>query len=297
MPQRLKKKHILWIAVGLCAAVVIAVVLTALLRPTPEGEQQSFVDKVISVIRPTKPTSQPTQPTVPKLPANPYGPEDFAYDGEFLECLTGSSKVGIDVSYYQGDVDWHKVKEAGVEFVFVRLGYRSMKEGLLNEDICAQNNLKGAREAGLQVGAYFFSQALNAREAEEEAVYAMQILNGYELDLPLVYDWEFINETARTANMDKATLMECVKAFCETVEKAGRKPMVYFNRNMAANYLDMAELTAYPFWLAMYTDKMTYPNRVHFWQYSDKGRVPGIKGYVDLDVWMTDLEHPFLTVG
>lgn len=295
MPQRLKKKHIVWIVIGLCAAMVIAVVLTALLRPAEE--EKSFVDRVMSVIFPVKPSYPASKPTLPKLPPNPYGPEDFGYDGKFLECLTGSSKVGIDVSYYQGNVDWQKVREAGVEFVFVRLGYRGTKAGTLNEDVRAQENLKGAREAGLQVGAYFFSQAVNAKEAQEEAVYAMQILNGYELDLPLVYDWEFVNETARTANMNKATLMECVKMFCNTVQNAGYKPMVYFNQRMASDYLDMVKLLEYPFWLAMYTDQMTYPYQVHFWQYSDKGRVPGISGYVDLDVWMTDVEHPFLTIG
>ena len=239
MPQRLKKKHILWIVAGLCAAVVIAVVLTALLRPTPEGEQQSFVDKVISVIRPTKPTSQPTQPTVPKLPANPYGVEDFGYDGVFLECLAGNSKPGIDVSSHQGKIEWTKVAQAGVEFVFVRLGYRGYETGLLHEDVYAKTNLKEARAAGLQVGAYFFSQAVSEQEAKAEAEFALQVLDGFELDLPLVYDWEYISETARTGKVSKQTLMACVASYCDTVEEAGYSPMMYFNRHLAASHLEL----------------------------------------------------------
>lgn len=297
MPQRLKKKHIVWIVLGLSAAVLIAVLLTALLRPTPDGERQGFVDRVISVIRPTKPTTQSTQPTVPKLPPNPYGAADFGYDGVFLECLTGSSKPGIDVSSHQGKIDWPMVAQAGVEFVFVRLGYRGYETGLLHEDIYAKTNLQEARAAGLQVGAYFFSQAISVQEARAEAEFALRVLDGFALDLPLVYDWEYISETARTGKVSKQTLMACVTSYCDAVEEAGYSPMMYFNRHMAESHLELEELTRYPFWLAMYTDKMTYPNRVHFWQYSDKGQVPGIQGYVDLDVWMTDLEHPFLTNG
>jgi GH25 family lysozyme M1 (1,4-beta-N-acetylmuramidase) len=135
------------------------------------------------------------------------------------------------------------------------------------------------------VGAYFFSQAVNAKEAQEEAVYAMKILNGYELDLPLVYDWEFVNETARTANMNKATLMECVKMFCNTVQNAGYKPMVYFNQRMASDYLDMVKLLEYPFWLAMYSNTMTYPYRVNMWQYTSGATVLGIDALVDMNLY------------
>lgn len=232
-------------------------------------------------------------PSVPEAPApeptlapNPYGAADFGYEGDFLTCLSGESRVGIDVSSHQGRIDWQKVADAGVEFVFVRLGYRGYMNGTVHEDTYARTNLAQARAAGLQVGAYFFSQALSQAEAKEEAEFALEILDGFRLDLPLVYDWEYVSDMARTANVTKDELMRYTKVFCDAVEAAGHQPMIYFNRHLAQSHLELTELTRYPFWLAMYTDQMTYPHRVDFWQYSDCGRVPGIEADVDLNIWM-----------
>lgn len=225
-------------------------------------------------------------PIAPTLAPNPYGAADFGYQGDYLTCLSGESRLGIDVSAHQGVIDWQKVADAGVEFVFVRLGYRGYMNETIHEDTHARANLQQAKAAGLQVGAYFFSQAVSEAEAAEEARFALQILDGFALDLPLVFDWEYVSDTARTAGVTKDELMRYTKRFCDTVEKAGYRPMIYFNRNLAQSHLELTELTAYPFWLAMYTDQMTYPHRVDFWQYSDSGRVPGIETNVDLNIWM-----------
>lgn len=227
-----------------------------------------------------------TTPTAPTVATNPYDAADFEYDGLFLACTAGESLPGIDVSSHQGKVDWQKVADAGVKFVFVRLGYRGYRNGAIHEDIYAKTNLAQARAAGLQVGAYFFSQAISEEEAAEEAAFAMKVLDGFQLDLPLVYDWEYVAESARTGEVTKNELMVYTKVFCDAVEKAGYDPMIYFNRHLAESHLELKELTAYPFWLAMYTDEMTYPYRVDFWQYSDCGRIPGIEGDVDLNIWM-----------
>lgn len=228
----------------------------------------------------------PAAPPVPTLENNPYSAADFEYDGLFLACTAGESLPGIDVSSHQGEVDWQKVADAGVKFVFVRLGYRGYQNGAVHEDRYAKTNLTQARAAGLQVGAYFFSQAITEEEAAEEARFALDVLDGFQLDLPLVYDWEYVAETARTGEVTKAELMVYTKVFCDAAEAAGYSPMVYFNRHLAESHLELKELTAYPFWLAMYTDEMTYPYRVDFWQYSDCGRIPGIEGDVDLNIWM-----------
>ena len=150
----------------------------------------------------------------------------------------------------------------------------------------ARQNLRGAREAGLQVGAYFFSQALNEQEVDQEIEMMLDILDGFQPDMPLVWDWEMPVPEARTANMDPRTLTDLQLYYCEQVTELGYEPLIYFNWNMSRNLLYLHELEEYPFWLALYQDRMTYPYRVEMWQYTDKGRVPGIQGDVDINVYM-----------
>lgn len=234
-------------------------------------------------------TDTPTVPTSPPLHANPYGPEDFAATEEgWLTCLAGPSIPGIDVSSHQGAIDWPAVKAAGIEFAFIRLGYRGYDTGTIHVDERALENLRGARAAGIRIGAYFFSQAIDTAEATAEARFALEVLDGTALDLPLVYDWEYVSDTARTATVSSRTLMACIDSFCGAVSNAGYEPMIYFNPELALRKLDLEKLSGYPFWLAFYTDRMTYPHKVTYWQYSDEGRVPGIEGNVDLNLYFPE---------
>ncbi len=233
---------------------------------------------------PVETTPEPpaaTQPTDPPIPENLYGPEDFRFEDGFLSCVAGQATLGIDVSYYQGDIDWEKVKAAGVEFVMVRLGNRGISSGELYEDEKVQQNLTGARAAGLKVGAYFYSQALNVAEAEEEAEKALGILDGFQLDLPLAYDWE---QEERTMNVTPRVLTDCTLAFCRVVEAAGYDAMVYFNRYQASELLYLHELLEYPWWLAMYDLQGVFPHKMDMWQYSCTGTVDGITGAVDINL-------------
>ncbi len=230
--------------------------------------------------------TEPTDPALPPPPANPYDRNDFQYnENNYLTCLAGKSVVGIDVSYHQGDIDWELVRESGVEFVMMRVGYRGYgASGKLVEDTNFKTNIRGALKAGLKVGVYFFSQALNLEEVEEEVDFLLERIEGYEIAMPVVYDWEYVSDEARTANMDARTLTDCSKHFCDLILEAGYQPMVYFNRNQAAYLLHLEELTDYPFWLAAYTDRMGFPYQVDMWQYTDSGQVPGIDGPVDVDI-------------
>lgn len=230
-------------------------------------------------------TSTSTKPTVPP---NPYSLEDFSHNGKFMYCLTGESHAGIDVSSHQGLIDWQQVKDYGVEFVFVRLGYRGYEYGNICQDEYALYNLTQAKAVGLQVGAYFFSQAVTEAEALEEAEFALGVLGSFQLDLPLVFDWEQMEADARTDQITKKELMPMIHAFCGKVKEAGYAPMVYFNPTLAETHLDMLDLMQYPFWLAAYSaDKGTgFPYRVEFWQYSDNGTIPGIEKPVDLNIWL-----------
>ncbi len=237
---------------------------------------------------PDKPEPTPPETTeapLPTVPQSPLHPDDFVEAGGFLACDKAPIALGIDVSKYQGQVDWHQVKEAGIEFVMVRLGYRSTSSGSLNTDPMAATNLAGARAAGLQVGAYFYSQATTVEEAEEEAAYALDILGDFDLDLPLSFDWEI---GSRTENVDGTTATACVRAFCQAVAAAGREPMVYFNSWQAQELLDMTALTDCAWWLAMYTKEGAFPCRFDLWQYSQTGSVPGIDADVDLNVMILE---------
>lgn len=190
---------------------------------------------------------------------------------------------GIDVSSHQGVIDWPAVAESGVEFAIIRLGYRSYRDGSLNIDEQAVYNLTEARAAGLKVGAYFFSQALNEEEAAEEAALALEILDGMELDLPLAYDWEYVAESARTGSMEKEALTACVHGFCGAAKAAGYEPMVYFNLDLSRTLLDVETVAGYDFWFAQYAEAPELDAPIRFWQYSDEGELPGITEKVDLN--------------
>lgn len=232
------------------------------------------------------PQSTEAKPWV--MPASPYEPADFQQDGDFLSCSTGGVAVGIDVSAHQKEIDWKKVADSGVEYVFVRLGYRGYEQGTLNADSYAAQNLKGAKAEGLLVGAYFFSQAVSIEEARAEAYFALGILDGMKLDLPLVYDWEYVNDSARTASVDRKTLTDCTLTFCQTVEQAGYRAMIYFNSSQGRDMLELEKLEIYPWWLAKYDLEADFLCRVDLWQYTNTGKVPGIQGNVDIDLMFTD---------
>lgn len=232
-------------------------------------------------------TEPPAEPTIPPDP-NPYGRLDFQYNkSNYLYCLRTESYSGVDVSAFQGSIDWEKVKASGIDYAIIRLGYRGYgKAGKLVEDEYAQKNLKGATDVGLPIGVYFFSQALNTEEVEEEVDFLLEILGDYKLDMPIVFDWEYISAEARTANMDARTLTDCALRFCELISEKGYTPMVYFNWYQSEHYYYLSELEEYPFWLALYQDRMTFPWKVEMWQYTCEGKVPGIYGNVDINVYM-----------
>ena len=275
---------------ALISAVVLAVNL-ALAMPYMKPEEKDEDPLSLDIRNPeySPPLSGETENSEPSLPppeANPYDRNDFQYnENNYLTCIAGDSISGIDVSYHQGEIDWAKVKASGIDFVMMRVGYRGYGEsGKLVEDANFQANIRGASEAGLKIGVYFFSQALNLEEVEEEVAFLLERIEDYEITMPVVYDWEYVSDEARTANMDARTLTDCSEYFCRLVQNAGYQPMIYFNRHQAANLLYLEELTDYPFWLAAYTNRMEFPYKVDMWQYTDSGRVPGIDGPVDVDI-------------
>ena len=229
----------------------------------------------------------PTIEPIIEPEANPYGRLDFQYDrNNYLYCLRQESYPGVDVSAFQKDIDWQKVKDSGIRFAMLRLGYRGYESGKLVEDEYIQQNLEQTREVGMPIGAYFFSQALTIKEVDEEIAFMLEVLGDYELHMPIVLDWEIPTPDARTAQMDARTLTALQEYFCETMTEKGFTPMVYFNWHQSNTLLYLNELEEYPFWLALYGSRMTSPYHVEMWQYTDSGRVPGIQGGVDLNIYM-----------
>lgn len=286
MTQTKTKRAILIVAV-ITAALLLAVLagllflLPRLLPPEPTTQPPTTVPPTTEI---------PTEPTLPPPEASPYTFTDFQYNGRYLTCLATETLLGLDVSAHQEEIDWQAVAAAGFEFVMIRVGYRGYETGLLQADAYAQANYAGAKAAGLKVGAYMFSQAISRKEAMEEARFALEQIRGWELDLPLVYDWERVKAGTRTDGVDARTVTDCALGFCALVEAVGKESMVYFNPHHGEYYFYLHELEEYPFWLAYYTDKMDYPYKFEMWQYTDSGNVPGIEGGADINIMLLPWE-------
>lgn len=221
------------------------------------------------------------------LPRNTYESEGFyETDGiRFYEFDGITGVAGIDVSAFQPSVDWQQVKSAGIEFAMIRLGYRGYTTGELDLDDCFLKHMDGALEAGLDVGVYFFSQALTPEEAAEEAEYVLTWLEGYDITYPVVFDWEEVEGPARTDNMNMLNLTSCAKAFCEKIEEAGYEAAVYFNQAYGYEQFNLVSIRDYVFWLAEYAPAPTFAYDFTMWQYTNEGTVPGIEGPVDLNIY------------
>ncbi len=250
-------------------------------EPTPEPQTLLFRDVF---------GEEYTTVINPDIPKNPYSPDLFKHDGDKLtyEDDAYDCMLGVDVSHHQGNIDWQAVKEQGYEFVIIRIGYRGYgTEGSLNIDRMFDENYKQAKEAGLLIGVYFFAQAINEEEAEAEAAHVLQILNGRELDLPVVYDPESIlDHEARTDNVTAEQFTKNTDRFCAKIKEAGYNPMIYSNMLWEAFQLDLSKLSGIPIWYADYEAIPQTPYDFTFWQYSNEGKVNGISGSTDLDIWL-----------
>ncbi len=201
-----------------------------------------------------------------------------------LQASTGNSKVGIDVSKWNGDIDWDKVKNAGVEFAIVRAGYRGSVTGSLVQDPYFEANMKGTAAAGVPAGIYFFTQAVNEVEAVEEASMVLKLIKEYKLDYPIFIDTEGAGGNGRADGLDVETRTLVCEAFCRTIENAGYRAGVYGSRNWYNNRLETKRLENFCIWLAEYRSVPIYQGYYQMWQYTSKGKVSGIKGNVDMNI-------------
>lgn len=199
--------------------------------------------------------------------------------------LNGSdSRLGIDVSTWNGQIDWSQVARSGVSYAIIRAGYRGSSTGALIRDSAFSRNASGATAAGIRVGIYIFSQATNEAEAVEEASMAVQLASGYHVSLPIFIDVE--GSGGRGDRVSVAQRTANIAAFCRTVENSGYKAGVYANKSWFTHNINVGALTGYHIWLAQYAAKPTYTaSRYDIWQYSSSGRISGIKGNVDMNMF------------
>ncbi len=216
--------------------------------------------------------------------------EDNRYT--YYENGEAVSKTGIDVSYHQGDIDWERVAADGIDFAMIRIGYRGYEKGIMHRDKLSESYISGAQAAGIDVGVYFYSQAVSEAEAREEAVYVCELIKDSEIKYPVVFDWELPDDSeARTLGTTTETLNKCAAAFCQEITDRGYTAMLYSNLKMALTKYDMQTLSAYDFWYVEYKDghnPPSYPYELQMWQYASDGRVDGIDGYVDMNISFVD---------
>lgn len=224
-----------------------------------------------------------------ELKMNDYVQENLQIleNGEYQYVENGevTSHKGIDVSKFQGDIDWEKVAADDVEFAFIRAALRGYGTGKLVEDGYFEENIEEASRAGVKVGAYVYTQAITEEEVLEEAQLILDMVAPYSLDCPIVIDVEKVSgDDGRMNALSVEERTNLVLLFCQTIEDAGYKPMIYHNMEMGALMLDIETFENYDKWFASYSDTFYYPYQYEIWQYSDNGTVDGIDGPVDLNI-------------
>ena len=204
------------------------------------------------------------------------------------------SLLGVDVSSYQGDINWNKVKADGVDYAIIRLGYRGYGTGAVLVDTKYHANMKKAAAAGMPTGVYFYSQAINEQEAIEEAETVIENLRGYSIDYPVVFDMEEVNddpENVRTSQLTPKERTDITLAFCERISEAGYTPMVYGNISWMILNLELERLEEYDKWFAQYFKQPFFPYEFAMWQYTYNGKIDGIEGGVDLNMGFVDYKN------
>lgn len=218
---------------------------------------------------------------------NNYDKSAFWRSGDVMSYKGNgyTAELGIDVSDHNGTIDWNAVKDMGVQFAFIRAGYRGYTEGGIHEDAQFRTNIVAARKAGIPVGTYFFSQAISEEEAIEEAEYVLDLVKDYGLQLPIVYDPETIaDDSARTTGLSKEQLTANALAFCNTITEAGYEPCLYVNNMWQAYSLQMEQFNNIQIWLADYRDQPQSPYHYEYWQYSYAGNGSKVGSDTDIDM-------------
>lgn len=301
MKQLLCAHTYLWraVALGLCAAILAGLGACSL------GKTAATEDPHAGLVEAADGKGGTIWvPKYEELAVSDFQSSQFAADGNYIN-YTGSEYTalrGIDVSEHQGEIDWQSVKNDGVQFAMIRVGYRGYKQGALATDAYFKKNMEGALNAGIRVGVYFFSQAVNADEGKQEAESLLEQIKGYDVTLPVFFDWERVANVGET-RVDSAggtAITEACLAFCQTVKAAGYETGVYFYRSLGYYEYELDKLAGLLFWVGAPGQSPDFYYQHTIWQYSAAGTVSGISKATDLDLYFekkTEPAAPSITPG
>lgn len=196
------------------------------------------------------------------------------------------SKLGVDVSSYQKNINWKKVKESGIDFAILRIGYRGYGDsGKISLDPYFERNYQNAKKEGIEIGVYFFSQAITIDEIREEAEFVLNHIDGKDITYPVVFDLEKIkNDTARTDNLTTEEITNMTMEFCKIINDKGYTASIYGNAKTFTTKMNLEQFNDYNKWYADYQEKPLYPYEFDIWQYTESGSIPGITGKVDINI-------------
>ena len=229
------------------------------------------------------------------LSLNSYNKDNFRIDNGFMAYFDDEgnkiSHLGCDLSYHNKYVNWDELAASGCEFVMLRCGYRGYSAGGLAKDEKFDLYASEAQRVGIKLGVYFFTQALDVEEAEDEAEYVLKLIENYDISYPVAFDTEYIDdESARTNTTEISDELrsDICRAFCEKIKEHGYYPMIYASENWMRRYMELESLRDYDFWAPQYLEENDFLFDFTIWQYTDQGSIPGVKGDVDLDISMVD---------
>ena len=237
--------------------------------------------------------------TIPNFdfPKNSYKPDSFVENNGVVTYEDGDSFMGINVNSKLGDIDWQKVKESGVSFVMIRVGYRGNERGKISPDENFITNIEGALEAGLPVGVYFYSKAVTDAEAEEEASFVLDQIKGYSVTYPIAYYWEYdrkndgtVDQNSRTVRCNGEQVTGFIDTFCSKISGSGFDASFYCSKSMGYESLDLSRLSNYDMWYSELHSKPSFYYDFAMWQYTKEGDVPGISQKVPITISLKSYE-------
>ncbi len=293
-----KKKSVWPIAVIICLMIAVLAFAAIVILISKQDRTDSSSTPVYTTVKDSEEPVSYIDGRVPyyeNVEKNKYNPDAFILDEESSRISYNESSVrtetGIDVSSYQGDIDWAEVRDDGIDFAILRVGLRGYGAGgAIYADDNFDKNIRGCHENGIKVGVYFYSQAINTEEALQEAEFTLKAVSGYDIEYPIVFDWENESDVEmRTDNVSSSELSAIATTFCNRVVEAGYKTAVYMNLDNAYLRYDLSNLPNYPLWFAS-VESSVPELYYHFviWQYTHKGSVSGIYSNVDMNIAFTD---------
>lgn len=217
-----------------------------------------------------------------------YDLDLFSMENGWMTYKDSSYKsfTGIDVSSHNQSIDWYSVKQDGIDFAMIRVGYRGAQEGILHEDAYFNTNMQAAIQNKIKVGVYFFSSAITEDEIDEEVNLVLNEIQNYKIDMPIVFDMEEFEKGGRIDTLTQEQRTNLALRFCEKIKKAGYEPMIYGNMTWLYQNYDFEKISKYPIWLASYSSQCPMEDKFDIWQYSNKGQVNGIEGDVDINIYL-----------